>query len=215
MEGYDGTRAYSDREMWSEAGERIVQYFEDEAQRKSLITSIYTFVSRLGLVQTGDTHSLQSIAQDILSGVYVEALTHANRYDPSRRLGAWLYGIALNVTKRKRQELFQQAQRESSFSSLQYTQEALNDEQFFDHFTSLWVSGPEEDVEAMEQFQAYLSLLEKDDQEILRLVILYDFDAKRIAEFLEIKPAAARQRTHRALNRLRTILERQENRING
>jgi RNA polymerase sigma factor (sigma-70 family) len=201
--------------MWSEAAERIAQYFENEVQRESLRTSIYTFVSRLGLVQAGDTHTLHEIAQDILSEVFIEASTHASRYDPDRRLGAWLYGIALNVTKRKRQELFRRAQREPLFSSLEHAQESLNDEQFFEHFTSLRISGPEEEVEAREQFQAYLSVLEKGDQEILRLVILDDVDAKHIAELLDITPAAARQRTHRALNRLRTILGRQENRING
>jgi DNA-directed RNA polymerase specialized sigma24 family protein len=49
---------------------------------------------------------------------------------------------------------------------------------------------------------------------VLRLAILHDLDNARLAQALGVKAAAARQRLHRALNRLRAILEDQGGKSN-
>jgi DNA-directed RNA polymerase specialized sigma24 family protein len=49
-----------------------------------------------------------------------------------------------------------------------------------------------------------LALVAPEDQRVLRLAILADFQRETLARELGISPVAARVRLHRALNRLRS-----------
>jgi RNA polymerase sigma-70 factor, ECF subfamily len=184
----------------------VYRYLEENVE--SLLGTLRTFILSLNVVRYGD-ETVQEIAVELLNELFTEALAHSDRYDRSRQLGAWLWGIALNVTRRKKAERAQHYEREQSFSVLQQHSDAANDDTFFDRFASFAMVGPEQEIEAKEQFEFLISLTSEDDQRVLRLAILHDLDNARLAQVLGVKAAAARQRLHRALNRLRAILKDQ------
>lgn len=207
MEGMDAAQPIVGTKLQSpDTSSLIYHYLEENVE--PLLGTLRTFILSLNVVRyRGET--VQELAWDLLSEVFAEALAHSNRYDSSRQPGAWLWGIALNVTRRKQTERAQLHEREKLFSTLQQPTASESDNTFFDRLTSFAINGPEQDIEANEQFEYLLSLTSEDDQQILRLAILYDLDNARIAQTLGIKDAAARQRLHRALNRLRAILKEQ------
>lgn len=180
----------------------IYQYLETHVD--SLLETLHTFIISLNVVRhNGET--VHELAQELLNEVFTEALAHSDRYDSSRQAGAWLYGIALNVTRRKRAERIQQYKQEVTFSTLEAQGE--RDDNFFERFASLTVHGPEQDIVAKEQVEFLLSRVSEDDQQILRLAVFHELDTASIANVLGIKAPAARQRLHRAMNRLRSTLE--------
>ena len=185
----------------------IHRYLENQENVEALLDTLYTYIRKLGVIQ-GDREMVQGMANELLGEVVTEALTHGERYDPNRKLRLWLNGIALNIVKRKKVELIKRFHREPSFSDIQRNQDSSSEEAFFEQFVAHAEAGPEQDVEAMEQFEALLSLTSENDQRTLRLYILHDFDARRLARELDITPDAARQRISRALRQLRTILEK-------
>lgn len=201
-------RAIVETKLQSPATLMIHRYLENQGNVEALLDTLYTYIRNLGVIQ-GDSETVQEMAHELLGEVVTEALTYSERYDPSRQLRLWLNGIALNIVKRKKAERIKHYYREPSFSDLQRNLDASSDEAFFEQFVALAEASPEQDVEAMEQFEAMLSLTSENDQQLLRLYILRDFDARRLALELGITPAAARQRLSRALRQLRMILEKQ------
>jgi RNA polymerase sigma-70 factor (ECF subfamily) len=118
---------------------------------------------------------------------------------------AWLLGIAVNVIKRKKVATAKQYQREVTFGRLAtMLPEPHNEDELFDLIAPFTLDDPDQDVEANEQASLILSLVSPEDQRILRLAVLHDFEREALARELGITPVAARVRLHRALNRLRT-----------
>lgn len=202
------TRAIAETEAKASAMNTIYRYLEDEENVKALLDTLYMYIRQLGVVQ-GDNVVVQKMAEELLGDVVIQILTNSERYDSSRKLRPWLNGIALNIVRRKKDEQIKRYQRELSFSHVQHTQNVLSDNAFFEQFVTRTEAGPEQSVEAMEQFEALLSLMTESDQQILRLYILHDFNAVQIASKLGITHQAARQRISRMRKQLRTILERQ------
>ncbi len=118
----------------------VYRYLEENVE--SLLGTLRTFILSLHVVRYGD-ETVQEMAVELLNELFTEALAHSDRYDRSRQLGAWLWGIALNVTRRKKAERAQQYEREQSFSVLQQDSDAANDDTFFDRFASFAMVGPE------------------------------------------------------------------------
>ncbi len=181
----------------------IYRYLEEHVD--ALLKTLHTFIISLNVVRYG-SETVDELAQELLNELFTEALAHSERYDSSRQPGAWLYGVALNVTRRKKAERIRHY-KEVSFSTLQTQSES--DENFFERFASLMNDSPEQNVVAEQQAQFLLSQVSEDDQQILRLVVIHELDTTKIAQMLGIKAPAVRQRLHRAINRLRTILEAQ------
>jgi RNA polymerase sigma factor (sigma-70 family) len=143
-------------------------------------------------------------ALEIMQEVVIEALDHADRYDPSRQPMAWFLGIALNIIKRKKKKLVEGQRHELRFSQLAMSYpEPISQDELLDSLTSSTQRGPEQVVEDEEQVRALLSLVSADDQRILSLAFLEDCERDILAQRLGTTPAAARVRLHRALRRLR------------
>ena len=173
-----------------------------------LLGTLRSYVQRMGLA-TGD--DVPPVALDVLQEAVVEALKHAERFDPAGQPMAWMLGISVNVIKRKKAELAKRARRETSITALSTQQEeSLSEGERFDQIASGVLAGPEQDIEANEQASSLLSLVSAEDQRILRLAFLYDCEREALAEQLGITPVAARVRLHRALSRLRIAWRRQQ-----
>jgi len=151
-----------------------------------------------------------AVALEVLQEVAIEALDHADRFNPTGQPMAWLLGIATNVIKRKKAEFAKRSRREMPIAHLSIVQEEpLSEDELFDQIAAHTLAGPEQDIEANEQALAMLSLVSAEDQHILRLAFLYDFDREALAEKLGITSVAARVRLHRALSRLRAAWYKQ------
>ncbi len=172
-----------------------------------LLGTLRSYVQRMGLATGND---VPAVALEVLQEAVVEALKHADRFIPTGQPMAWLLGISVNVIKRKKAELAQRARRETSIAAFSKQEESLSEGELFDQVASYVLAGPEQDVEANEQASSLLSLVSAEDQRILRLAFLYDFEREALAEQLGITPVAARVRLHRALSRLRIAWRKQQ-----
>ncbi len=179
--------------------QHIAEFITDNIP--SLLGILRSYVQRMGLARGEE---VTAAAVDVLQEVVVEALDHADRFDPTAQPMAWLLGIGANVIKRKKVELAKRSWRERFIGDLSLEQqEPLSEDELFDQITVYTSAGPEEDIEANEQAMLLLSLVSPEDQQLLFLAFLYGFEREALAKKLGITPVAARVRLHRALNRLR------------
>ncbi len=185
---------------------RLVEFITDNVA--SLLGILRSYVQRMGLAR-GEEAS--AVAVEVLQEVVIEALDHADRFNPAGQPMAWLLGIAINVIKRKKAEFVKRSQRELSMSELSLAQqESLSEDELFDQFMANTATDPEQDIAANEQAEILLSLVSPEDQQILLLAFLYGFEREALAVKLGISPGATRVRLHRALKRLRLAWSKQQ-----
>ena len=178
---------------------KIIECITDNVA--SLLGIIRSYVQRMGLARGEE---VSAVAIEVLQEVVLEALDHADRFNPSGQPMAWLLGIAINVIKRKKAELARRSQRELSIGDLSLMQEEhLSESELFDQLTADSSAGPDQEIAANEQAELLLSLVSPEDQQILMLAFLQGFVREALAEKLGISPGATRVRLHRALKRLR------------
>jgi RNA polymerase sigma-70 factor (ECF subfamily) len=173
-----------------------------------VLGTIRSYVQRMGLASGAE---VPAVALEVLQETAIEALQHADRFRPTGQPMAWLLGIAINIIRRKKAEQAKRAQRELSIARFSSpAQEALSENELFDQVVPQILAGPEQDIEANEQALALLSLVSPEDQQVLRLALLYEFEREALAQALGTTPGAARVRLHRALNRLRSAWREQQ-----
>ena len=189
--------------------QRLVDFLANNVA--TLLGILRSYVQRMGLARGEE---VAAVAVEVLQEVVIEALDHADRFDPTGQPMAWLLGIAMNVIKRKKAEFARRSQRELSMSDLSLAQqEPLSEDELFDRFTANTAAGPEQDIAANEQAEILLSLVSPEDQQILLFAFLYGFERDALAEKLGISPGATRVRLHRALKRLRLAWSEQHTNI--
>ena len=148
------------------------------ANPEPLIRRVYLYVS----YRVGDGAD----AEDITSEVFERALRYRDSYDASRGDGgAWLIGIAQRCIAGAARPLVVDPAR---------------------------AEGPapgrmDEDVQQRLTLKAAIAVLADRDQELLALRYGADLTARQIADLLEFKVNAVEVGLHRALARLREILE--------
>jgi RNA polymerase sigma factor (sigma-70 family) len=178
---------------------KIIEFITDNVA--SLLGIIRSYVKRMGLASGEE---VPTVALEVLQEVVLEALAHADRFNPTGQPMAWLLGIAINVIKRNKAELIKRSQRELSMSDLSLMQEEhLSESELFDQLTTNSSAGPDQEIAANEQAELLLSLVSPEDQHILMLAFLQGFEREALAQKLGISPGATRVRLHRALKRLR------------
>jgi RNA polymerase sigma factor (sigma-70 family) len=186
--------------------QRLVDFLADNVA--ALLGILRSYVQRMGLARGEE---VAAVAVEVLQEVVIEALDHADRFNPTGQPMAWLLGIAINVIKRKKVEFAKRSRRELSMSEISLAQqEPQSEDELFDQFTAYTAAGPEQDIAANEQAEILLSLVSPEDQQILLLAFLYGFKRDALAEKLGISPGATRVRLHRALKRLRLAWSEQQ-----
>ena len=182
-------------------------------QSDPLLGTIRAYVQRSGVANGVE---VRAVALDILQETVVEALAHADRFTPTRQPMAWLLGIAVNILKRKKVERAKHWRREVPLYQLSSPQiEATGTSYLLDTMSMPLYDGPEQKYIVEEQTRDLLALVSRDDQQILRLAILENFDRESLAQRLGITSGAARVRLHRALERLRIAWTNQQKHIQG
>jgi len=178
--------------------QRLLQCIEEETP--TLLDALQFYLARASLT---NEQNAATAARELLNEVVVEALEHAQRFDPLRQPIAWLLGIAANLIKRKQAERARLNRHEPLARDLYpQLQELLSDDEIFDLFAAACENSPH-NTEAAEQVSALLAHVSEADQQIIELAILYELDGEAVARTLNISAGAARVRLHRALNRLR------------
>ncbi len=178
---------------------KIIECITDNVA--SLLGILRSYVKRMGLARGEE---VPAAAVEVLQEVVLEALDHADRFNPAGQPMAWLLGIAINVIKRKKAELAKRSQRELSMSDLSLKQEeGLSESELFDQLMANSSAGPEQEIAANEQAELLLSLVSPEDQHVLMLAFLQGFEREALAQKLGISTGATRVRLHRALKRLR------------
>jgi RNA polymerase sigma-70 factor (ECF subfamily) len=182
------------------------RFIEEHAE--TLLGTLRYYVVRAGLA---DRQGATLAAVELLNGVTVEALTHADRFRPSGQPMAWLLGIAANLIKREQAGRATRNRREPLVRDLYpHAQAAISEDELFDRLATLDVSDLAQDLEASEGVSAILAHVSENDQRVLRLAVLHDLNGRELAAELGVTPGAARVRLHRALNRLRDAWQAQE-----
>lgn len=157
---------------------------------------------------------MSEVALEILQETTIEALAHAERFDQQAQPMAWLLGIALNMIRRAKVAAAKRFQREESLGQLARRYPDIADENdLLDYLTPS--SSPEfaQTVASDEQAEAWLALVSVEDQQVLRLALLDEYEHRELAEKLGTSPGAARMRLHRALGRLRTAWKTQQDNL--
>jgi RNA polymerase sigma factor (sigma-70 family) len=148
------------------------------ANPEQLISMVHRYVS----YRVGDGAE----AEDITSDVFERAIRYRDSYDPSRgEPRAWLIGIARRSIAAAPRPLVVDAAR--------YDPQAPG--------------RLDEEVEQRMTLRAALAGLSDRDQELLALRYGADLTARQIGELLDLKVNAVEVSLHRALARLREILE--------
>lgn len=186
---------------------RLKQFIEAESPALLRTLRLYTMRGRLTTLE----RVANTIAAELLSELTIEALAHAERFDPSRQPMAWLLGIAANLVKRRQAEMARHNRREPLARDLANDHtDALSDEDVFDWLATLNREYHDPDCEELEQMWVMLDSLRPDDRKVLELAFLNDLNGEALAKELGIRPGAARVRLHRALLRLRDKMQRRQ-----
>jgi RNA polymerase sigma factor (sigma-70 family) len=196
----------------AENRQRLIQFLNAEVEPLTGILRVY--VQRAGLAGVEDTTS------ELLNSVVVEALTHAERYDPTRPPRAWLLGIAANLVRRRQSEAARLNQREPLASDLaSERQESPGEDELFELLAAHAVDKASQDVhgeiEERDRLSTALALLSVDEHKVVQLFARGNLNGDALAAALQVTPGAALVRLHRALAHLRRVwLFTEEEKVN-
>jgi RNA polymerase sigma factor (sigma-70 family) len=174
-----------------------------ETEHEQLVKTLGHYIFYSGLTNGS---GIETLAEELLNEVVVEALRHAHRLKPDVHPKAWLLGIAINLIKRRQSDLARRERREPLIRDLLNEDEMnFSDDELFEQLPNANTDNVD-DWEAKEDFDQLLAQLPRSEGDLLRLAYFHDMSGEALAEMLHIQPAAARMRLHRAIRRLRSLI---------
>lgn len=162
----------------------------DEAACQMIVDEHREAVFRLAYLLMGDADDAEDVTQD----TFIRALRYLHRYDPERALRPWLLRITANLARNRRRSLGRY------WSALQRLAGLTVD------ITSTPEVHSAQAAEAHVLWQA-VRLLRTAEQEIIYLRYFLDLSVSETAEVLGVQPGTVKSRLHRALKRLREVVE--------
>ena len=181
--------------------QRLLQFLNTEMEPLNGILRVYLL--RAGLPSGDDT------LNELLNNMVVEALSHAQNFNPERPPRAWLLGIAANLVRRRQTAAARLNQREPLAADLTVGGELLGEDELFERLaTQAADSAPADlsvDVENRDKLTACLGLLAVEERKLILLFASNHLDGEALAAHLEVSHGAARVRLHRALSHLRRV----------
>lgn len=163
----------------------------DGAAWEALVRQHQAAIFRLAYLLLGDADDAEDVAQDAL----IRAFGARQRFDPTRPLRPWLLQITANLARNRRRSLgrYVAALRravQGSPESITYVEKES---------AQRW--------EAQTLWQA-VRRLGVTDQQIIYLRYFLDLSEAETAATLQIAAGTVKSRTHRAMQRLRVVVER-------
>jgi RNA polymerase sigma-70 factor (ECF subfamily) len=173
----------------------------DGAAWETLMREHQQAVFRLAYLLLGDADEAEDVAQE----TFIRAYRALERFDASRPLRPWLLRIASNLARNQRRSLgryFGALQR-----LVQLDPEFRANARGAPRADPAGRPGPTpEDAHSL--WQA-VRRLRPADQEVIYLRYFLDLSEAETATALEVAPGTVKSRTHRALRRLRAVVERE------
>jgi RNA polymerase sigma-70 factor (ECF subfamily) len=172
----------------------------DGAAWETLMREHQQAVFRLAYLLLGDADDAEDVAQE----TFIRTYRALERFDASRPLRPWLLRIASHLASNQRRSIGRY------FGALQRL--VLLDPEARarargEPSEAGGASGPPpEDAHSLWQAVRRLA---RSDQEIIYLRYFLDLSEAETATALEIAPGTVKSRTHRSLNRLRAVVERE------
>ncbi len=164
---------------------------QDEAAWEALTRQHQDAVFRLAYLLVGDADDAEDVAQE----AFIRAYRALGRFDTTRPLRPWLLSITANLARNRLRSVGRY---------LNALNRALRAE------PEKVINVPEasqQKIEAQALWQAVRQLGEA-DQHVIYLRYFLEMSEAETAEALSIAPGTVKSRLHRALGRLRSVVER-------
>ena len=158
----------------------------DEAAWEALARDHQEAVFRLAYLILGDPADADDIAQE----AFIRAYHALDRFDTSRAVRPWLLSIAANLARNRLRSLGRYLAALGRFARGEEL--ATHDEAADGESGVLWQA---------------VRRLSQVDQEIIYLRYFLEMSESETAEALQVAAGTVKSRTHRALGRLRTVIE--------
>jgi RNA polymerase sigma-70 factor (ECF subfamily) len=163
----------------------------DDAACEALVRQHQTAVYRLAYLLLGERGDAEDVAQE----TFIRAFQALDRFDSARPLRPWLLRIASNLARNRRRAAGRY------FSALQRAFRAEPE-------LVLGASGETSGRDEAEALWQAVRRLERSDQEIIYLRYFLELSAGETAEALDVAAGTVKSRLHRALARLRAIIQK-------
>jgi len=163
----------------------------DTAAWESIITGHQEAVFRLAYLLLGDPADAEDAAQE----TFIRAYHALDRFEAERPLRPWLMQIAANLARNRRRSIgrYVAALRRALAADPELATHASAEQARRDDADLLWQA---------------VRRLDASDQEIVYLRFFLDLPVDETAQALGIAEGTVKSRLHRALGRLRTVVER-------
>jgi RNA polymerase sigma-70 factor (ECF subfamily) len=162
----------------------------DEAAWEALVRQYQEAVFRLAYLLLGDADEAEDVAQE----AFIRAFRALDRFDTTRPLRPWLLQITANLARNERRAMGRYL---GALTRLIWTDSkpmSSTEDQSIEHLESqrLW---------------QVVQRLNSADQEVIYLRFFLELPEAEMAAALQVAPGTIKSRLHRALSRLRTIVE--------
>jgi RNA polymerase sigma-70 factor (ECF subfamily) len=159
-----------------------------EAAWEEIVRHHQEAVFRLAYLIAGDAAD----AEDVAQSVFIRAYLKLDQYDDSRPLRPWLLGITANQARNKRRSIGRYWHMVGRFLDA--------------HRAETVTEPPADRADAAPLWQAVRRLPEA-SRSVVYLRYFLDLSEAETAEALNIAPGTVKSRAHRALKKLRRIIE--------
>jgi RNA polymerase sigma-70 factor (ECF subfamily) len=165
----------------------------DDAAWDALVKEHQLGVFRLAYLLLGDGDEAEDVAQE----TFIRAYRARASFDPSREWRPWLLRIATNLARNKRRSVGRFI---AALQRLVFAQPALLQAPSLENQT-------EANLRAQQLWQA-VRRLPQADQEVIYLRHFLEVSEAEVAEVLGVALGTVKSRTHRALAKLKGVIEK-------
>jgi RNA polymerase sigma-70 factor (ECF subfamily) len=162
----------------------------NEAAWETLVHEHQQAIFRLAYLMLGDASDAEDIAQE----AFVRAFRALDNFDESRPVRPWLLSITANLARNRRRSIGRYLQALTRTVRGEPERVTTIGEQSAQHWEA-------------EMLWRAVRRLPAPDQEIIYLRFFLDLSEAESASTLDIAPGTVKSRLHRALGRLRTIVD--------
>ena len=161
-----------------------------DAAWDTLIQQHQEAVFRLAYLLTGDASDAEDVAQE----AFIRAFRSLHRFDSARPWRPWVLSIAANLARNRRRSVGRYMANLQRFARMNPEPVLTPETQYAEQHRArvLWQA---------------VRRLELSDQEVIYLRYFLELPVEETASVLQVTPGTVKSRLHRALNRLRAVVE--------
>jgi len=164
----------------------------DQLAWENLVRAHQEPVFRFAYLLLGDSAEAEDTAQE----TFLRAYRHLHKFDSARPLRPWLLSIAANLARNRRRSLGRYwAMLRRFYDTSPAAQDHSAEEHSLQHSEA-------------QQLWAAIRRLDQTDQQVLYLRFFLEFSVEETAQVMGVAPGTVKSRLHRAIGRLRTVIER-------